>query len=357
MYYNSRVEVLIMIDRKHMSSPLISVVLMCFALIMVGIAKTEESPAPRTNLVPERCYRTLDSSSLRAGSDNTEKDRQIPFDLLWSKIILPVRVNDSRELSIILDTGMPSPGLLLFDKDFSDELQLSGTEKFRIHGAGTGQVSYALKVESAKLSLSGVDFENQEVSILQNDAMRGSPTDGVIGNTLFGSHVVKIDYDKKIITLLDPSTFVADPTWETVNLTFNENQIPFLDAAVSIAGEDEIDVSLYIDLASSEALELLLKPDMKFKLPNNLPSKYIGKGLDGHIVGQYGRVSRLKIGSFVLHDVSTAFPKSEVRSRQQEADGILCNDALRRFNLIFDYGRKKLYIKPNSHFSEPFVHN
>jgi hypothetical protein len=346
-----------MIARKNILSPLISVILMCSALIIVGTAKTEEAPGSKTKIVSENGREFLHSKSPRAGNDVGERDRQIPFDLLWSKIILPVRVNDSRELSIILDTGMPSPGLLLFDKDFSDELQLSGTEKFRIHGAGTGQVSYALKVESAKLSLSGVDFENQEVRILQNDSMRGSPTDGVIGSTLFGSHVVKIDYDKKIITLLEPSMFVADPTWETVNLTFNENSIPFLEASVSMAGDKEIDVSLYIDLASSEALELLVKPEMKFKLPDNLPSKYIGKGLDGHIVGQYGRVSRLKIGSFVLHDVSTAFPKSEVRSRQQEADGILCNDALRRFNLIFDYGREKLYIKPNSHFSEPFNHN
>jgi len=346
-----------MIARKNILLPLISVILMCCALIIMGTAKTEEVSGPETKIASENGRESLHPNSPKSGNDNGEKDRQIPFDLLWSKIILPIRVNDSRELSIILDTGMPSPGLLLFDKDFSDELQLSGTEKFRIHGAGTGQVSYALKVESAKLSLSGVDFENQEVRILQNDAMRGSPTDGVIGGTLFGSHVVKIDYDKKIITLLDPSMFVADPTWETVDLTFNENQIPFIEASVSITGDEEIDVSLYIDLASSEALELLVKQEMKFKLPNNLPSKYIGKGLDGHIVGQYGRVSRLKIGSFVLHDVSTAFPKSEVRSRQQEADGILCNDALRRFNLIFDYGREKLYIIPNSHFPEPFDHN
>ena len=132
------------------------------------------------------------------------------------------------------------------------------------------------------------------------------------------------------------------------------NKIPFLDASVSIIGDKEIDVSIYIDLASSEALELLVKPEMKFALPGNLKSKYLGKGLDGHILGQFGRVASLKIGSFMLRDVPTAFPKSEVRSRQHGADGILCNNALRRFNLIFDYSRRKLYIKPNSHFSESF---
>lgn len=343
--------------KKNVSMLLISVILMCCALIIVGQAKTEEVPVAKTKNASEYSRGPLPFDSPKVRNDHDEKERQIPFQLLWSKIILPVRVNDSRELSIILDTGMPSQGLLLFDRDLADELQLSGTERSRIHGAGTGQVSYALKVESAKLSLSGVDFEDQDVRILQNDTMRGTPNDGVIGSTLFGSHVVKIDYDQNIITLFDPSVFDVDPTWETVNLTFNENNIPFLEASVSIPGDEEIDAALYIDLASSEALELLVKPEMKFTLPDNLPSKYIGKGLDGHIVGQYGRVASLKIGPFVLYNVPTAFPKSDVRSRQQEADGILCNDALRRFNLIFDYGRKKLYIKPNSHFSEPFNYN
>jgi hypothetical protein len=187
--------------------------------------------------------------------------------------------------------------------------------------------------------------------------MQGTPADGVIGNTLFGSYAVKIDYDTSIISLLDPTGFDAGPAWKKIGLTFPERQIPFLDVSVSVNGEEDIDLSLYIDLASSEALELLVKPEMKFTLPDNLTSKYLGKGLDGHIVGQFGSVTRLKIGSFVLHDVPTAFPKSEVRSRQQGADGVLCNNALRRFNVIFDYSGETLYIRPNSFFSEPFERN
>jgi predicted aspartyl protease len=282
------------------------------------------------------------------------EEREIPFQLIWNKIIFPVTINDSRELRIILDTGMPAQGLLLFDPNMAEELELAGIRKLPIKGAGRGQVSTVVKIESAKLTLSGVNFENQEVLILQNDTMRGSPADGVIGGTLFSSYAVKIDYDRNIVTLLDPSQFKVDHTWEIIGLTFDEPNIPFLDVSVSIAGVDEIELSLYIDLASGEALEMMVKPEMKFTLPSNLKSKYLGKGLDGHIVGQYGRVASLKIGSFVLRDVPASFPKREVRSRQQKADGILSNNALRRFNVIFDYHGAKLYIKPNGYFFEPF---
>lgn len=345
-------------ERKTIGFLLLALfIVSCYALVIVGTGRTEEIPDVKTGNASECSLEPLCFNSLKAKDNPGEKEQQIPFELLRNKIILSVRVNDSRELKIILDTGMPSQGLLLFDRDLADELKLTGTKRFRVQGAGKGQVSYALRVESAKLTLSGVDFENQGVLILQSDTMRGGLTDGVIGNTLFDSYTVKVDYDKKIITLLDPSSFETDPTWEMISLTFNENKIPFLDASVSIAGDKEIDVSLYIDLASSEALELLVKQEMKFALPVNLKSKYLGKGLNGHILGQYGRVASLKIGSFLLHDVPTTFPKGEVRSRQHGADGILCNNALRRFNLIFDYSRKKLYIKPNSHFSESFDQN
>jgi hypothetical protein len=287
----------------------------------------------------------------------SEENPPIPFKLLRNKIIVPVRVNHSRELNMILDTGMPSDGLLLFDKNLADELELVGAKRFRISGAGKGKTSYALRVESAHLTLSGNDFENQNVLILEGDTMHGFRTDGVIGHTLFGSHVVQIDYDTKVITLIEPSEFKAEPTWEEIPLTFNDHGIPFVNATVSISGENEIDVTLYIDLASSEALELLVKPDMTFLLPEGLTEKHLGRGLNGDIYGQFGRISSFRIGSYVLHDVPTAFPQAAIRSRQQGADGILCDNALRRFNLIFDYSRAKLYIKPNGFFHESFVLN
>ena len=62
----------------------------------------------------------------------------------------------------------------------------------------------------------------------------------------------------------------------------------------------------------------------------------------------------MKLGSFYLNDVVTTFAPAEIRSKQEDADGIIGNDVLRRFNLIFDYKNEKLYLKPNPFFSEPF---
>ncbi len=39
---------------------------------------------------------------------------------------------------------------------------------------------------------------------------------------------------------------------------------------------------------------------------------------------------------------------------QDNADAILGHASLSRFNLIFDYAGKMLYLKPNRHFHDPY---
>ena len=185
--------------------------------------------------------------------------------------------------------------------------------------------------------------------------MSGFPTDGVMGNSIFGQHAVRFDFEKKIITLTKSGSFHADSSWETLEMSFNDHGIPLVKAAVSISGEKEIPLHVYIDSASSEALELLVRPDQKFSLPANLETRYLGRGLSGDITGQFGHVKMLRLGSYVLEDVPTAFPKAEVRSRQPGADGIICNNALLRFHVVFDFSAEKLYLKPNGLFGQSFL--
>jgi len=283
---------------------------------------------------------------------SAEPQQQIPFEIRRNKVILPVRINDSRTLKIILDSGMPSQGVILFRRELGDELSLEGAERYRIRGAGQGKESYAIRAESQELAVGDVVFSGQPVLVLQNDTMSDFPTDGVMGNSIFGHHAVRFDFEKKIITLLRTGTFHPDSSWETLDITLNDHGIPFIKAAVSVGGEPEIPLHVYIDSASGEALELLVRPDQKFSLPENLETRYLGRGLSGDISGQFGRVATLRIGSFELKDVPTAFPSAEVRSRQPGADGIICNNTLLRFHVVFDFSAKKLFLKPNKLFGK-----
>jgi hypothetical protein len=279
---------------------------------------------------------------------------RVPFKLDRHKIILPVRINDSRPLKIILDTGKPTRGLTLFKKKLAARLNLEGTKTVKVRGAGRGEGTSAAVAEGVTLSLGSLDFRNERAVILKKNPMHEMDVDGVIGYTLFGDYAVQIDYEEQIVTLMLSQDFKAETGWEALPLTFNEKNIPFVEASISVRGEELIPVSTYIDLGSSEALVLLVDSEMKFELPRNLWGRYVGMGMNGYMFGKFGYIVALKIGSHLLRDIPTAFPKAAMRSRQEGADGILGNQALMRFNVIFDYRRALLYLKPNRFFEKQF---
>ncbi|MBN1426187.1 aspartyl protease family protein [Candidatus Fermentibacteria bacterium] len=202
------------------------------------------------------------------------------------------------------------------------------------------------------LRFGDVPFDSQLVVISQSEITQGFRSDGVTGSSLFGSFIVEINNDAKEIRLHDPESFVADSSWTPVPITLKKG-IPFLEGVVSIRGEEPIPLVLCIDSAAGEALELLMRDTMKFGLPDSVESYHLGTGLSGDINGSGGQIHMLGFGGFELHDVPAAFAPAEVRSKQEGADGIIGNDALRRFNLIFDYPHGLLYLRPNGLFDVP----
>jgi hypothetical protein len=67
-----------------------------------------------------------------------------------------------------------------------------------------------------------------------------------------------------------------------------------------------------------------------------------------------GRVASFTVGSYTLSDVPAAFPHAATRSKQEGADGIIGNQLLRRFNLVFDYDADTIWIAPNEAFDHAF---
>ena len=93
---------------------------------------------------------------------------------------------------------------------------------------------------------------------------------------------------------------------------------------------------------------------MKVHLPEDTEEAHLGTGLSGEIYGRRGRIARLIIGPYEIEDVYVAIAPADVRSKQDNADAVIGNGALSRFNLIFHYAGKNLYVRPNRSFHEPF---
>jgi hypothetical protein len=282
------------------------------------------------------------------------ENRTIPFTIDRNRVIVPATVNSPRVLKLVLDTGMGFDGMLLFRGDLKDSLGFGKTFEARVPGAGGGKPSTAVVADSMSFQTGEVEHTDQRIIVLQRTPLRSRTTDGVIGYTLLGHYALEIDYDRMVMTLHNPKSFRADSSWEAIPLTFNEKQLPFLKNSIVVTDEDPIPMNMYIDFAAGEAVELLEHPEQKFSLPDETEESYLGTGLSGDIYGKKGRIAKLTLGSYELEDVTAAFAPAKIRSKQRGADGILGSDALRRFNLVFDYAHSTLWVKPNSHFLEPF---
>ncbi|HAK53853.1 MAG: aspartyl protease family protein [Vicinamibacterales bacterium] len=211
---------------------------------------------------------------------------QIPFVVEANKVVIPVRVGNSREFRVTLDSGMSSDGLLLYKPELKAAIDATEFRESRISGAGGGEAATAVIAESVSVTAGDLMLEDQQVIVLQSDTYEGFPRDGVIGYAIFGSYAVEIDYERSRIVLYDRERLQVDSSFESLPIYFKQNRIPWVDAEISIRGEADVPVSLYIDLASSEALELLLRDSMVFDLPDTLEDHYLGRGIRGDIHGR-----------------------------------------------------------------------
>jgi hypothetical protein len=289
--------------------------------------------------------------SVAAGA--AEPVARFPFEIQANRIIFPMKIGDSSELMILLDTGLTFEGVYLFHEEKIEELGLTDGVEEDVAGAGADDPSSSVLKEGATLNVGGIEFQDQRIYVSRSPRTQSFPRDGVAGWTLLGNYVVEIDHNTMTIALYDKSSFEPDPSWDPIEMTLRHN-IPWIDLGISVGGEEETPAEVYIDLGAGDALLLLVRPEMKFPMPEGMESKYIGTGLSGDIYGDVGKVASVRIGSHRLKNVVTAFPDAEVRSKQEGADGIVGSDLLRRFNVIFDYDRSRIYLKPNRAFEERF---
>jgi hypothetical protein len=283
---------------------------------------------------------------------------QIPFKIIDGLIIVPVKVNGSKELNMILDTGMNEPVVTLFHFETGKELGLWYVGPVNVSGPGDKGAKTASMTLGATLTISGIEFKWQTIIVIDESRSTSRWTmDGIIGKTIFDSYVVEIDFEKSIVIVYDPQHFKKDPKTEAIPL-FLQMGMPVVEAVVSIDGEKEVPLKLMVDTGGRHNLSLNTNSQKKIFPPGNSIKGIIGIGVQGEYSGAFGRVSRLQLGEFVFRDVMAEFPDENSNAGISGlVDGDLGIIELSRFKVIFDYPHRKMLLTPNKKFAKPFEFN
>lgn len=282
----------------------------------------------------------------------------IPFELANRHITLKVRINNSRPLAFVLDTG---DKYAIVDLDRARELGLTLEGVVRMQGAGADMPTGAF-VRLAAFTIDGLDGFNQPVALalpIRRLASRlGQDFDGIIGHDFIRNFVVEIDYQARQMKLHERKTFSYKGAGESVPIKINSAGHPIIDAEVTPLAGEVIKGKFVVDIGSGLALALHSPTVRNHKLPgpNSRSVKALGAaGAGGSVSGQFGRVAQLKVGSFTLKNPITLFAEdSSGAFASSELVGNIGAQVMNRFRVFLDYERERIILEPNSMYERPY---
>ncbi|MGI9582344.1 PDZ domain-containing protein [Chryseobacterium sp. RRHN12] len=292
---------------------------------------------------------------------NTKK-AVIPFKFINNLIFIPITVNGA-ELTFLLDTGVSEA--ILFSLE-NKELKLSNVEKVKFSGLG-GSVSIDGLKSERNMGKIGDKIVNTSMSlyIIIDEEFNisphvGIPVNGVIGYHFFKDHPIYIDYASRKITVYESADLLKKKIkrFEEFPITIEKDK-PYLYAGVEMTNEKK-DSKLLIDLGNSDAIWLF--PTLIKNFVYNRPNidDFLGRGFNGDIYGKRSRIHNFYLGDFKFEKPLTAMPDEfsiQHVNLVENRKGSVGGEIMRRFTVIFDYPNKKLYLKKNRNFDDPFHFN
>ncbi len=284
-------------------------------------------------------------------------ETEFPFELIRNQIVVPVEMNGST-LKLILDSGMPADGVLLFGSQRTDDLKLKYVGKAPVMGVGGKAIDADLAMGETVI-LPGMELKNQMVIVMPHDSIRSlsfEGKDGIIGFSLLSRLVLKIDYDSMRVALIEPEKFQYSGSGQAYKIAVMNNRI-FLRVSLKTNQEAYISADLVVDTGNSAALTLNEGSSKDIVVPEKSIA-YTTRSVNEEILRYAGRISGVRLGNITLDNVLCSFRTEESEPPPPwEKEGNLGHELLRRFNLIFDVPNRQIILEPNHHLDEPFEFN
>ncbi|GEN68506.1 MULTISPECIES: retropepsin-like aspartic protease [Chryseobacterium] len=292
---------------------------------------------------------------------NTKK-AVIPFKFINNLIFIPITVNGA-ELTFLVDTGVAET--LLFSLE-NKEVKLENVEKIKFSGLGGSLSIDGFKSErnTARIGDAVINTSMSIYIILDEEfnisSHVGIPVNGVIGYHFFKNHPISIDYQAKKITIYENADLLTKKIrkYDEFPITIEKDK-PYMYADVEMTREKNSS-KLLIDLGNSDAIWLF--PTLIKNFVYNRPNidDFLGRGFNGDIYGKRSRIRNFYLGNFRFEKPLTAMPDEFSIQHVNLVDnrkGSVGSEIMRRFTIIFDYANKKLFLKKNRNFNDPFHFN
>lgn len=297
--------------------------------------------------------------------DNAKKKTYtIKFKKISNLIIIPVSINGSDSMNFILDSGIKDP--IITELTLVEELNLNYMKAIELRGLGNDLTTQAYQSGDNVITVPGLKAEHQKINVIidenfQISQILGMPVHGLIGFNLFKNYIIKVDYAEEEITLFKPDAFEYKPRKNDIvlPLQFVKNK-PMVHVDIVQDTAKTIPALLLVDTGASDALWLSAHASEEIKIPEKNIYSFLGAGLGGDLYGYKGRIEAILLGGRLLEQPIVSYPESEFINNvisQEQRQGSIGGEILRRFTVIFDYFNNRIILKANSDFFDRFYYN
>jgi hypothetical protein len=210
---------------------------------------------------------------------------------------------------------------------------------------------YNRKLKFPNLTVDSLNFHVNDYSVLTS--VYGEQIDGIVGYSLLSRYIIKVNYDSLKIDICSKGTlkyprggYLFRPVISTLPVQF-----------ARIKDETEHQARFLHDIGAGVCLMLsedFVKDSVLLQKKRKLWPKD-GEGIGGKIAMHLTVVKEFKLGPYRFRNVPTyIFDDAFNVTSYPYLGGLIGNDILRRFNVIFNYAKRDIHMVPNSHYRDPF---
>ncbi|WP_336718307.1 hypothetical protein [Chryseobacterium mucoviscidosis] len=276
-------------------------------------------------------FKIISSLLLLSFLSTIQSQEIIPFRITkHNNIIVKTLVNDKDSLDLMFQIAMEDASISPDRKRNADHIIFKD------------EISDGNTIKIGKKKYENIRFFDNELT--------GHEADGKIGTGIFKGKIFKIDYDNSRFVVYDKMPDLKG--YQSVPLLLKNEQL-FIPATSVIEKQN---VEAYFLLQSGYSGGILYSNeftdgkelDKKLKVTGE---KTLKNSSGQSVITKNGILPLLKVGNFVLKDVSAGFFAGELKIQKSSYFGA---DLLRRFNWIFDAERNKVYFKPSKYFKKAY---
>lgn len=268
-------------------------------------------------------------------------------------ILVKACIDDIKDsLNFILDTG--SGGISL-DSSTCAEFKIATVQTdTSITGiAGVRKVHFAF---NKTMRLPGVKVENLNFHINDYEVLSsvyGEKIDGIIGYSFFSRYIVKVNFDSLQIEVYSPGKINYPSRGTMLHPIFTSLPIQYL----QIKDRKKFNFNFYFDTGAGLCFLMSeqFAKDSAVLLKRRKPVLTQAEGMGGMLKMRLTVVKEVKLGPYRFRHVPTYLYQDDNNITSYPfTGGLFGSEILRRFNIVFNYPQREIFLQPNSHYDDQF---